>query len=202
MQDNFEFFYWGPLVTRFQVDNKVVDELLKRGKKCFEDNRPNLVGHIDKELNFSDEDKTWFMNNTEKHFKEYVSFKENSWTPSNKNKIKNLNLDDLWINYMKKNEYNPPHYHIGDISFVLYLQVPKEIEEDAKNYNFNSPGPGSIEFIYGTNDRYTDFICQHIAFPKVGELYVFPSTLYHAVSPFRSDVERISVAGNITFERK
>ena len=33
--------------------------------------------------------------------------------------------------------------------------------------------------------------------PKVGDIVIFPSWLQHHVNAFKSDVERISVSGNI-----
>lgn len=33
---------------------------------------------------------------------------------------------------MKANEFNPPHDHSGDLSFVLYPSVPQEIIDECK----------------------------------------------------------------------
>ena len=136
------------------------------------------------------------MYNVGHHFNSYIKHKETEWKKQTP-KVHSLELDTLWINYMKKNEYNPPHFHKGYLSFVLYLQVPEIIKEDAKKFKSASEGPGAIEFIYGQEDRLGDFICSHIKFPKAGEMYIFPSNLYHTVHPFRSDVERISISGNL-----
>ena len=62
-------------------------------------------------------------------------------------------LNALWINYMKKNEFNPPHDHSDALSFVIFLKVPEEIIEEQKNYKGNSGGPGSLGFIYGEGNR-------------------------------------------------
>ena len=45
-----------------------------------------------------------------------------------------MNLDKLWINFMKKGEFNPVHDHSGNISFVIYTSVPKEILMENKNF--------------------------------------------------------------------
>ena len=45
-------------------------------------------------------------------------------------------LNALWINYMKKNEFNPPHDHSDALSFVIFLKVPEEIIEEQKNYEW------------------------------------------------------------------
>ena len=194
-----QYMYWGPLVTKSIVDNHVITELLKRGeivRNLNNDARDGLAGHIDNEFNYKDEDRKWFMSNVGHHFNSYIKYKETEWKKQTP-KVHSLELDTLWINYMKKNEFNPPHYHKGYLSFVLYLQVPEIIKEDAKKFKSASEGPGAIEFLYGQEDRLGDYICSHIKFPKVGELYIFPSNLYHTVHPFRSDVERISISGNL-----
>ena len=57
----------------------------------------------------------------------------------------------LWINYQQMNEYNPPHNHRGDLSFVIYLQVPEEIANEYREtkHEHNNPGPGMICFDLG-----------------------------------------------------
>ena len=104
----------------------------------------------------------------------------------------------MWVNYQRKLEYNPPHSHSGDLSFVIYLQVPNELVEErnesvGKRRNF---GPGAICFEYGFHDAQF-CISDGFRFPEVGELLIFPAWLKHYVFAFKSDVERVSVSGNI-----
>ena len=40
-------------------------------------------------------------------------------------------------------------------------------------------------------------LTQNSLFPEVGDCFVFPAFLEHWVYPFKSDVTRISVSGNI-----
>jgi hypothetical protein len=56
-------------------------------------------------------------------------------------------LTSLWVNFMKKHEYNPPHDHADQLSFVIFLDVPKEIKEEAKAFKGQSGGPGSLSFV-------------------------------------------------------
>jgi hypothetical protein len=42
-------------------------------------------------------------------------------------------------------------------------------------------------------------IRNHVIVPKKGDLYVFPALLSHYVAPFKSNIERISVSGNLSF---
>ena len=206
MNVDFEFLYWGPLVIKFKVEEYITKELLERGEKIkSDDGRLRLAGHIDRENFYTQEDIDWFVKHTNKYFNKYVEHLETVWKPNppEEFKIEYLKLNSLWVNYMKKNEYNPPHIHLGDISFVLYLDVPEEIKKEA--FEFKSLGngkPGAIEFLYGNEDRYGDYICSHTMFPKTNELYIFPANLHHTVMPFRTNVERISVSGNMLTNRK
>ena len=105
----------------------------------------------------------------------------------------------LWINYQRAGEYNPPHAHGGDLSFVIYLQVPDEIAEEnlRTRHEHNNPGPGMIQFLLGPN---MPLCVQSVGFiPMVGDVVVFPAWLPHYVNNFKSDVERISVSGNLNF---
>jgi hypothetical protein len=102
----------------------------------------------------------------------------------------------MWINYQRKNEFNPPHDHADDLSFVIYLKVPEEIKKEFKEYKGRSSGPGGISFIYGEGNRQAITYQSH--FPEEGDLFIFPAWLKHFVAPFKADVERISVSGNIS----
>ena len=200
---NNEFLYWGPFVLKFEVDDYITKELLRRSDEIkTNDNRQKLAGHIDRENFYTQKDIDWFVEHTSKYFNNYIQTKETVWT-TNSQKIEHMKLNSLWVNYMKKNEFNPPHTHSGDISFVLYLNVPEQIKKEALEFVSDGEGkPGAIQFIYGTQDRYGDYICSHTRFPKTNELYIFPANLHHTVMPFRSDVERVSVSGNFLCKRK
>ena len=106
-------------------------------------------------------------------------------------------LENLWINYQKANEYNPPHKHTGDLSFVIYLQVPDEIERenDLTAHEHKNEGAGMILFDYGMEMPLSINRIAHM--PRTGDAFIFPAWLVHHVYAFKSDVERISVSGNI-----
>lgn len=198
MSYNFEFkyFYWGPCVTKFILDDDLCQSLLERGKLLKEDARKGLAGHIDKEFFYSKEDRNWFLSKFSPVLNDYMMFL-NEYL--NNDLQVNCKLVDLWINFMKNGEFNPPHIHSGQLSFVIYLQVPEELKLENKNYKGTDiGGPGAIKFI---NDFNTDKlnISELPIFPQEKECYIFPSSLNHMVFPFKSDCERISVSGNFEF---
>ena len=58
-----------------------------------------------------------------------------------------------------------------------------------------SSGPGGISFLYGEGNRQA--ITYQAYFPEEKDFFIFPAWLKHWVAPFMSDVERVSVSGNI-----
>ena len=104
-------------------------------------------------------------------------------------------LTALWVNYMKQHEFNPPHDHSDQLSFVIFLKVPEEIKKEQEEYKGKSGGPGSLSFLYGEGNRQA--ITYQSVHPKEGDMFIFPAWMKHYVAPFYSDVTRISVSGNV-----
>ncbi len=113
---------------------------------------------------------------------------------------------DLWVNFQGPGEFNPPHHHSGVFSFVIWLQIPYTLEEEAKS------GPGSQGYEPESGHfviHYTDTLGQirherlWVDSTKQGYVCLFPNTMVHHVSPFYSTADwRISVAGNFKFKVK
>lgn len=112
-------------------------------------------------------------------------------------------LDDVWVNFQKKHEFNPIHHHNGLFSFVLWIDIPYSIEEENNSplcKKARSKLPGHFQFIY-TNSL------GHISSYDIpadktynNKMVIFPASLSHAVYPFStSDKYRISVSGNFIF---
>ena len=59
-------------------------------------------------------------------------------------------------------------------------------------------GPGGISWMYGQGNRQCISVVHRM--PATRDLFIFPASLEHWVFPFRSNVERVSVSGNILFE--
>ena len=98
---------------------------------------------------------------------------------------------------MQARDFNPPHNHSGDLSFVIYLDVPKELKEEYDNnkHIHNNGGAGAIQFTWG-EEQYLS-ISNRTYFPETGMVLIFPAWLKHFVIGYRSEVERVSVSGNI-----
>ena len=196
-QINLRYFLFGPVIGGVMFDNDLCKELLNRGRKTTKSHVQYLAGHLDKENIFDNNDKQWFVDNFQDYFIPYFKKLQDVSDPNFYYGIppyKEVWLSNLWINFMKKGEFNPPHGHDGDFSFVLYLQVPKELEEENKKFKGQGTGPGIISFMYGEEQKGIR-TAQGIT-PALNEMWIFPASLKHCVPPFKSDVERISISGN------
>jgi len=112
-------------------------------------------------------------------------------------------LGPLWVNFQKKYEFNPLHDHGGMFSFVIWMKIPYDYENEKE-----------LPWVKGSNSEQTvgNFVLldrslsSQIFFMNKdieGHCVFFPSNFYHMVYPFyTSDEERVSISGNIFFELK
>jgi len=107
-------------------------------------------------------------------------------------------LNKWWVNYQKQHEFNPLHQHSGVFSFVIWMKIPYDHEEQNKNNVANFQSKGIFEFCY------SNILGKVYSFPYEldksyeGRIVFFPSTLKHIVYPFYNcDEDRISISGNI-----
>lgn len=192
------FFQFGPLIAHYKLNDKFIEELNNKGKKTSVDFKSQLAGHIKKENAFEEDDKKWFLTNTQNIFSNYINQLKS--TSGIKNNFDTITLQNLWINFMKSGEFNPPHDHSGDISFVIYTSVPKEIHQENQEFKGRGSGPGCISFLYGENSK--SYKSEYRFIPEKSHMFIFPATLRHYVAPFQSKVTRISISGNIILQLK
>ena len=192
------YAHWGPFLFRTQVTEDECRVLLKEGnkyRKKSNDYRHELAGQLSEEYQLEDTKSfvSWFG--------KYINIYSNAYNKWRHQNPQNITLnnpfvvDARWINYMKANDFNPPHDHHGDLSFVIFLQIPKDLNTENKEYKGRSCGPGGITFVYGDGTRQAT--TQHDFYPKEKDIFIFPAWLKHWVYPFKSNIERISVSGNI-----
>ena len=109
-------------------------------------------------------------------------------------KIKEIKIINLWVVKQFKNEYNPIHSHSGHISGVGYLKVPKTMGKTTqKDKKINNNG--KLVLIDGSKKLFC-YPTLTIK-PCIGDMYLFPSYLMHAVYPFSdTEEERRSISFN------
>ena len=199
--ENIEPIYFNDFVgLRSKVTNNILEQLKKEAKYILENeykfkkNNNNLAGNIEKE---------YFTYKSEEILKPHLIVLANKFHKySTNNEIyPDWNIKNIWINYQKKYEHNPIHNHSGDLSFVLWVEIPYDLKEElelSNSKNSNNPSNSLFKFVY------TNFLGKivHSALNVdkswEGTIVMFPSSLNHIVYPFyTSDKYRISIAGNL-----
>jgi len=186
---------WGPCIVHLKISEEFQQKLLKgaeKARKNKKDFRANLAGIIKEEYSY--EDRKDYVNEIAQFLTVYDAAYQ-KWKSEDYKVKPEYILNSLWVNYMKKGEYNPPHDHSDFLSFVIFLKVPEEITKEQEEFVGNSAGPGSLSFLYGDGNRQS--ITYQSVKPKERDIFIFPAWIKHYVAPFYSDVTRISVSGNI-----
>jgi uncharacterized protein (TIGR02466 family) len=109
--------------------------------------------------------------------------------------IKEIRILNLWVVRQFKGEYNPVHYHEGDLSGVGYLKLPKNMTTNKEVKNKKIRTNGTIDFINGQKNFLSKSIYNVI--PKIGDMYIFPNYLMHTAYPFNIEGERRSFSFNL-----
>ena len=170
--------------------NQYVDNLSNNEDKMNElDHGRHLAGNVTNEIRLDIE----FMQKIK--WAEFLATSCEKWLIDGHNiTLKKFDIIASWIVKQFKNDYNPIHYHSGQISGVGYLRVPKKMGETLqKNKKVNHNG--KLVLIDGSKR----FVCSptYTITPKVGDFYFFPSYMMHTVYPFTdTSEERRSVSFN------
>ena len=183
---------FGPTVGRAKVSKKFLNILNKNvdtqvlTKK--NDYSSKLASQIKKEIKITHRFiKKYLDKELKKHIKKFLK-------NENIKDIKNIKILNLWVVSQFKGEYNPLHYHNGDLSGVGYLKVPKNMTENKLIKNKKNKTNGTIDFINGQKGFLSKSIYNIV--PKQRDLIIFPNYLLHTAYPFNVDSERRSFSFN------
>ena len=108
--------------------------------------------------------------------------------------IKEIKIENVWVVKQFKNEYNPVHYHEGQISGVGYLKIPRNMNQNKMLHNKKINTNGTVDFLNGQKNFLNKSI--YNLNPKIRDLLIFPNYLMHSVYPFNVDGERRSFSFN------
>ncbi len=188
---------FGPSIAKVKIPDQIitemnsfVDDLTKDEEKMMNlDHGHHLAGNVSQEFRLDIE----FMNKIK--WAEFLGKSCHKWLLDGHNiSIKKFDIIASWVVKQFKNDYNPIHYHSGQISGVGYLKVPKDMGDTvqkSKTINHN----GKLVLIDGSKK----FVCTptYVIKPRVGDFYFFPSYMMHTVYPFSdTSEERRSVSFN------
>lgn len=104
-----------------------------------------------------------------------------------------FNIDGYWVNINRNGNYNKPHVHPNSaLSGVIYVMC----DDNTGNIRFDS---NSLMEHYPINTFNSNLFTDNIEYqPKIGDVLIFPSWIYHSVLPNNSSNDRISIAFNVT----
>ena len=191
---------FGPTIGVTEIKKNLIKKLnnefdLKSTSRK-KDYSSKLVSQIKNEVLFS-------KNFVEKHISKDLKILIKKFLIKEKiKKVKYIKILNFWVVRQFKGEYNPIHYHQGDISGVGYIKVPRFILSNKKVKHKKVSTNGTIDFINGQKAFLSK--CIHNEKPKVGKLILFPNYLMHTVYPFNVEGERRSFSFNakISFSKK
>jgi hypothetical protein len=174
-----------------------------------ENHSKNLAGNISKSELIVDKNN-WFYETTLKKLTERIFYRD--WDNFSKYHIEveegvslpEFEMDRFWVNYQKKHEFNPIHFHNGGrgYSFVVFMKIPTHWEEQhALSISANSTAPFASDFQFITSIEgevvETNF---PLSSDNEGRMLIFPAWVKHQVYPFyECEEERITISGNIDF---
>ena len=184
---------FGPSIGRTKVSqnflNKLNKEFDERSVTKKIDYSSKLASQIKNEIKISN-------NFIQKNLKKEITKKIKLFLLNEKIKnIKDIKILNLWVVRQFRGEYNPIHYHKGDLSGVGYLKLPKNMTRNIHVKNKKIKTNGTIDFINGQKSFLSNSIYNVI--PKVRDLLIFPNYLMHTAYPFNINGERRSFSFNV-----
>ena len=187
------FRAFGPTIGKGKLSKKFIDIINSHVEKAplskKSDYSSKLASQIKNEVKLSNS----FIK--KKLSKELIKNIKNYLKDSKIDKVKEIRIINLWVVKQLKNEYNPIHYHDGQLSGVGYLKIPKNMNQNTMVKNKKIRTNGTIDFINGQRNFLSKSI--YNLNPKVGDLVVFPNYLMHTAYPFNIDAERRSFSFNV-----
>ncbi len=184
---------FGPSIGKAKISNKFFDKLNKefdnKSKSKKIDYSFKLASQIKNEIKISNK---FIKKNLENELK--INIKKFLSNEKVKN-IKEIKILNLWVVRQFKGEYNPIHYHEGDLSGVGYLKLPKNMTDNKMVKNKKLKTNGTLDFINGQKGFLSKSI--YNVMPKVKELIIFPNYLMHTAYPFNIEGERRSFSFNV-----
>ena len=183
---------FGPTIGKTKISKRFFEKLNKefesKSNSRKVDYSSKLASQIKNEVKISN---NFIKKNLEKEIKANI----NKFLLKEKIKaIKDIKILNLWVVSQFKGEYNPIHYHEGDLSGVGYLKLPKGMTNNKMVKNKKLKTNGTIDFINGQRGFLSKSI--YNVLPKVKDLLIFPNYLMHTAYPFNIEGERRSFSFN------
>jgi uncharacterized protein (TIGR02466 family) len=188
---------FGPSIVKVKLPQALIDELNNYTETVIKDEArlksldhgPYLAGNVNQEILLEED----FMAKIK--WTEFIGMVCNEWLRKTTGKeLKGLKIINSWIVRQYQGEYNPVHHHAGHISGVAYLKIPQNMGNTTQQNKYANSN-GNLVFINGSANLFANSAFE--IKPEVGDFYMFPNYLDHAVYPFSgTNEERRSVSFN------
>ena len=198
-------------ILRGKLPKPAIDFVWKKIEEAqdnYQSMKKELAGNITESLKLEDTDDYFFKNFLKETSENYISSFEmiTDRNPFNDKMIKNLYMQNFWVNFSKQHEFNPIHEHNGVLSFVLWMKIPttwQSQQEISVSSESNLPSASNFQFLYTNIFGKTRGVMIDMDPMMEGCILMFPSILHHQVYPFyNSDEYRVSVSGNLCLDPK
>ena len=132
----YQSFRWGPCVVKFKIEEEFRLRLLEEAEQSHKDHTQKLAGVLTKQVAFRNPDV--FFKDFDYYFEvwnyslaqwngELVRYENGKKIVQKETPDKYL-MEALWCNWQTAGDFNPPHDHGGDLTWVIYLKIPKELD--------------------------------------------------------------------------
>ena len=176
-----------------------MSETIRMGEEKNISASERLAGHLFKEFSIL-EDANWFIQEVIAPLIDSYEYNFKSLSGDMMTKNHRYTALDLWVNYQRKGDFNPIHYHSGAYSFVLFFNIPTNWETENQEVLNVKKEPCISDFSFVYSDLLGEIKQEyfHLNESDNGRLIFFPAKLRHLVNPFyKSDDLRITISGNI-----
>lgn len=189
---------FGPTLLIFKVPQYIIDEIINYNKIYIEnDHKDYLVSTNQNETTLDNNFKYYdelckLIYEACKSYASFYGFDKSFRIEKDEDTLK----PNIWVNVMQPGDNNPPHKHKGDLSGIIYVsdntEIYKEKHSGVEQYNQY----GKTSFITDLHDMPYNGI--HYTNEGVsGDGIIFPSWLFHYVTPYKTNQQRITIAFNL-----
>lgn len=188
---------FGPVLVKTQVDQEELAQLREYVTHTREPDKK--IGCCEQQVGFEDEYNEKIFSIVKPKILEYLKVVGHLKYEIDYNF--DIAYDALRLVSQDPGESNDIHDHVSDVTFVIYIDIPNGIYGEQPG--MNKQPAGSIEFVYGKDVRgyrvehFLNPIDSYVHTPKNGDMFIFPSALFHHVNKFKTNAKRVSLAGDI-----
>jgi len=187
---------WGPPIAKYVIPADVVkraNDLITRyqqdeQKRKKNDYAYNLAGEIAQEFMPTADELSEI--GLAEHMLKAVEVMVRAKRPDMDMDKLRIGFIDCWFVIQRAGDWNPPHYHGGQLSAALWLDIPEGMAKSTRKW-----GGGEFVFVAPTTPTEWEQPVVHFE-PSPGVMMLFPSYLTHAVAPHMAEGERRSFSFN------